>query len=103
MCYRGRSFRTHAQPRTRAHSDSRITYVQAFAEEAEFPKASADVVVSVLALHYVADLLPVLQRDRSLARIRRHVRRDPGAPDLHLASRAVRLEHGERPARRMAG
>ena len=43
-------------------SDTRITYVQAFAEEAEFPKASADVVVSVLALHYVADLLPVLQR-----------------------------------------
>jgi SAM-dependent methyltransferase len=43
-------------------SDARITYVQAFVEEADFGKASADVIVSVLALHYVADLMPVLHR-----------------------------------------
>jgi SAM-dependent methyltransferase len=43
-------------------SDARIEYVRAFAEEAEFGTASADVVVSVLALHYVAELAPVLQR-----------------------------------------
>ncbi len=43
-------------------SNARIAYVQAFAEDAEFATASADVVVSVLALHYVADLVPVLQR-----------------------------------------
>ena len=46
-----------ARERTR---DVRISYLQAFAEEAEFPAASADVVVSILALHYVADLDPVL-------------------------------------------
>src|SRR5262249_3005936 len=40
--------------------DIRISYVRAFAEEVEFPAASVDVVVSVLALHYVADLDPVL-------------------------------------------
>jgi len=42
-------------------SDRRIVYVQAFAEEVTFPEASVDVVVSVLALHYVADLKPVVR------------------------------------------
>jgi ubiquinone/menaquinone biosynthesis C-methylase UbiE len=41
-------------------SDVRISYLHAFAEDVEFPAASADVVVSILALHYVADLDPVL-------------------------------------------
>jgi SAM-dependent methyltransferase len=41
-------------------SDVRISYRHAFAEDVEFPPASADVVVSILALHYVADLDPVL-------------------------------------------
>jgi SAM-dependent methyltransferase len=43
-------------------SDVRISYLHAFAEDVEFPAASADVVVSVLALHYVADLDPVIAR-----------------------------------------
>jgi SAM-dependent methyltransferase len=41
-------------------TDVRISYLQAFAEDVEFPAASVDVVVSILALHYVADLDPVL-------------------------------------------
>jgi SAM-dependent methyltransferase len=41
-------------------NDGRISYMHAFAEDVEFAAASADVVVSVLALHYVADLDPVL-------------------------------------------
>jgi SAM-dependent methyltransferase len=41
-------------------TDARISYLRAFAEDVEFPAASADVVVSILALHYVADLDPVL-------------------------------------------
>jgi SAM-dependent methyltransferase len=41
-------------------SDVRVSYLHAFAEDVELPAASADVVVSVLALHYVADLDPVL-------------------------------------------
>lgn len=38
-----------------AVSDERATFVRAFAEDLELPSASADVVVSILALHYVAD------------------------------------------------
>ena len=41
-------------------TDVRISYLHAFAEDVELPAASADVVVSILALHYVADLDPVL-------------------------------------------
>jgi ubiquinone/menaquinone biosynthesis C-methylase UbiE len=44
-------------------SDARVTYRRAFVEDAELPAASADVVLSVLALHYVADL------DAAVARI----------------------------------
>jgi len=36
-------------------------FVHAFAEDAELRAASADVVVSVLALHYIADVAPVLR------------------------------------------
>jgi SAM-dependent methyltransferase len=41
-------------------NDPRIGYVNAFVEDVAFADASADVVVSVLALHYVAELDPVL-------------------------------------------
>jgi SAM-dependent methyltransferase len=40
--------------------DRRVTFVRAFAEDVELPNASADVVVSVLALHYVADYAGVI-------------------------------------------
>lgn len=43
-------------------TDPRITYLKAFAEEAELPAGSADVVVSILALHYVADFEKVITR-----------------------------------------
>jgi SAM-dependent methyltransferase len=43
--------------------DDRVGYLRAFAEDAELPAASADLVVSSLAFHYVADL------DRLMARI----------------------------------
>lgn len=36
-------------------SDDEIAYVQAFAEDAEVEEGTAEVVVSILALHYVAD------------------------------------------------
>ncbi len=48
---------TLARERT---NDPRITYVNAFVEDVAFADASADVVVSILALHYVAELDPVL-------------------------------------------
>ncbi len=48
---------TLARERT---NDSRISYVNAFVEDVAFADASADVVVSILALHYVAELDPVL-------------------------------------------
>jgi len=43
-------------------SDARITYRRAFAEDAELETGSVDVVLSVLALHYVADLDAVARR-----------------------------------------
>jgi ubiquinone/menaquinone biosynthesis C-methylase UbiE len=43
-------------------SDPEISYLQAFAEDAELPVDSADVVVSILALHYVADFQTVIKR-----------------------------------------
>jgi RimJ/RimL family protein N-acetyltransferase/ubiquinone/menaquinone biosynthesis C-methylase UbiE len=43
-------------------SDRRIRYRRAFAEEVDLPAGSADVVVSILALHYVADLDGVMTR-----------------------------------------
>ena len=48
---------TQARERT---NDARISYVNAFVEDAAFADASADLVVSILALHYVAELEPVL-------------------------------------------
>jgi SAM-dependent methyltransferase len=36
-------------------ADDNITYIQAFAEDAEVAPETVDVVVSILALHYVAD------------------------------------------------
>ncbi len=48
---------TLARERT---NDARISYVNAFVEDVAFTDASADVVVSILALHYVAELDPVL-------------------------------------------
>jgi SAM-dependent methyltransferase len=42
-----------ARERTR---DERVSYNQAFVEDAELPAGAADVVLSVLALHYVEDL-----------------------------------------------
>jgi SAM-dependent methyltransferase len=48
---------TQARDRT---NDARIRYVNAFAEDAAFDAGSVDVVVSILALHYVAELDPVL-------------------------------------------
>jgi SAM-dependent methyltransferase len=44
-----------------AITDDRVNFVRAFAEDVELPNASADVVVSVLALHYVADYVGVLR------------------------------------------
>jgi SAM-dependent methyltransferase len=43
-------------------TDTRITYGEAFVEEIEVDAQSADVVVSVLALYYVADLRSGLSR-----------------------------------------
>ena len=48
---------TQARERT---NNARISYVNAFVEDVAFADASADVVVSILALHYVAELDPVL-------------------------------------------
>jgi SAM-dependent methyltransferase len=45
----------------RERTDSeRISYLNAFVEDVAFPDASADVVVSILALHYVAEVDPIL-------------------------------------------
>jgi SAM-dependent methyltransferase len=44
-----------------AITDERVTFVRAFAEDVELPDASADAVVSVLALHYVADYAGVIR------------------------------------------
>jgi len=43
-------------------SEPRVTYLHAFAEEAELPPGSTDLVVSILALHYVADFAGVVRR-----------------------------------------
>jgi SAM-dependent methyltransferase len=43
-------------------ADLRITYRRAFVEDAEVPPGSVDVVLSVLALHYVADLTAAMGR-----------------------------------------
>jgi len=48
---------TLARERT---NNGRISYVNAFVEDFAFAEASADVVVSILALHYIAELDPVL-------------------------------------------
>jgi ubiquinone/menaquinone biosynthesis C-methylase UbiE len=48
-----------AQRRT---TDHRVRYLRAFAEDAWLPEASADLVVSSLALHYVADFDGVMVR-----------------------------------------
>lgn len=51
------SVRMLAQARERTN-DARISYVNSFVEDVAFADASADVVVSILALHYVAALDP---------------------------------------------
>lgn len=43
-------------------ADARVRFVQAFAEDLELAEASVDLVVSSLALHYVADLRLLLRR-----------------------------------------
>jgi SAM-dependent methyltransferase len=43
-------------------ADERVSYRRAFVETAELERQSADVVLSVLALHYVAELDPVVAR-----------------------------------------
>ena len=43
-------------------SDHRIRYLQTFAEDVTLPAASVDIVVSSLALHYVAELDGLLAR-----------------------------------------
>lgn len=44
--------------------DPVVTFIQGYAEDVEFPAGSVDVVVSSLAMHYVADLSAVFARVR---------------------------------------